>query len=343
MKLETRKWLAVAGIAVLVLASMGACGAATPEVEPADGNGMVEPEEVSLDGGEKLRVVATTNIVGDVVGAVGGDVIDLSVLMSLGVDPHTYVPTPSDTAAIHDAHVVFASGAGLEADLEDMLKNAGGEAVHVQVSEGLEFRSRAGGEEDEQSDGDHEGKSPNGHDDGEVDPHVWFSVPNVIHWVASIEHTLSALDPANAEAYEENAREYIHELEMLDAWVLEQVAQIPESNREFVTNHPAFGYLAERYGLEQVGAVYPVSPSSEPSARDIAALEDSIREFSVPAVFTESTVNPKLAEQVAQDTGVKLVALYSGSLSEPGGGAETYILLMRYDVSAIVEALKVKE
>ena len=113
-----------------------------------------------------------------------------------------------------------------------------------------------------------------------------------------------------------------------------------QANRMLVTSHPTFGYLSDRYGLEQLGAVYPVSPSSEPSAQDIALLEDAIREFGVPAVFTESTINPKLAAQVAADTGVELVPLYTGSLGAEGSGAETYILLMRYDVSAIVEALK---
>jgi ABC-type Zn uptake system ZnuABC Zn-binding protein ZnuA len=158
--------------------------------------------------------------------------------------------------------------------------------------------------------------------------------------VENIEHTLSTLDPSNSEIYEENAHAYIHELEELDAWIQEQIAQIPEANRTLVTNHPTFGYFADRYGLEQVGAVYPISPSSEPSAQDIAKLEDAIREYGVPAVFSESTVNPNLAEQVARDTGIKLVPLYTGSLSGPGAGAETYILLMRYDVNAIVEALK---
>jgi ABC-type Zn uptake system ZnuABC Zn-binding protein ZnuA len=178
------------------------------------------------------------------------------------------------------------------------------------------------------------------HDHGAVDPHVWFDVQNVLHWVGTIEATLSTLDPDNAEVYHENAHEYSHELEDLDAWVQKQVDQIPESNRKLVTNHPVFGYLAERYGLEQVGAVYPISPSAEPSAQDIAALVDAIRKYGVPAVFAESTVNPKLAEQVAADTGVSLVPLYTGSLGEPGSGAETYILLIRYDVEAIVDALK---
>jgi ABC-type Zn uptake system ZnuABC Zn-binding protein ZnuA len=333
--------LALGGIAVLLGAILGACGPATPKVDHTHESELAELEAVSLGTGEKLRVVATTNIVGDVVRNVGGDRIDLTVLMGIGVDPHTYVPTPAGTVAIHDAHVVFASGAGLEADLEEMLENAGGEAVHIHVSDGLEFRLPPGewGHEGEDA-APSEAEGTGGHDHGDVDPHVWFSVPNVIHWVETIEHTLSTLDPANAGAYKENAQAYVHELEALDVWIQEQVAQIPEANRKFVTNHPAFGYFADRYGLEQVGAIYPVNPSSEPSARDIAALEDAIREYGVPAVFAESTVNPSLAEQVAEDTGVKLVPLYTGSLSEPGSGAETFILLMRYDVNAIVEALK---
>jgi ABC-type Zn uptake system ZnuABC Zn-binding protein ZnuA len=122
--------------------------------------------------------------------------------------------------------------------------------------------------------------------------------------------------------------------------VQEQVDSIPEANRRLVTNHPVLGYFAERYGLEQVGAVYPISPSSEPSAQDIAALEDTVRELGVPAVFTESTVSNRLAEQVAEDTGVALIPLYTGSLGAPGSGAESYVLLIRHTANAIVSGLK---
>jgi ABC-type Zn uptake system ZnuABC Zn-binding protein ZnuA len=235
--------------------------------------------------------------------------------------------------------VVFANGAGLETDLDEMFEHAGGEAVHLYVSDGLELRPSPGHDEDEGA-AHVGGEEEAGHDDGDADPHVWFSVPNVIHWVETIERTLSALDPAHAEIYADNAQAYVRQLEQLDAWIEEQVTTIPEENRKLVTNHPTFGYFADRYGLEQIGALYPVSPSSEPSAQDIAALQDAIGEFGVPAVFAESTVNPKLAEQVAQDTGIRLVPLYTGSLSEPNAGAGTYIELMRYDVSAIVEALQ---
>lgn len=350
--MKSKIWKVLAVVSVAVLVTLGACGPAAPKTEQEreaeqthaheeeHEHEMAELGAVSLSSGERLKVVATTNIVGDVVRNVGDDRIDLTVLMGIGVDPHTYVPTPADVVAIHDAHVVFSNGAGLEANLEQMVENAGGAAVHIHVSHGLDFRPPPGGHEREEevAHGDAEGE--HGHDDGDIDPHVWFSVPNVIHWVENITHVLSALDPSNAEAYEENAHTYIHELEELDAWIQGQISRIPEANRKLVTNHPVFGYFAGRYGLEQVGSVYPVSPSSEPSARDIAALQDAIQGYGVPAVFAESTVNSRLAEQIARDTGVKLVPLYTGSLSAPGGGAETYILLMRYDVQAIVEALK---
>ena len=329
MRIRGQRLLSWFGVVVLLGAVLSGCGGAPEPEGPQD---LTQLESISLDAGEKLSVVATTNIVGDVVRQVGGDSIELTTLMSIGIDPHSYVPTPADSAAIHDAHIVFASGAGLESDLEQVFESAGGDAVQVYLSDGLQHRL-VGGTLEEDGDG-------HAHDEGDSDPHVWFDVQNVIHWVETIEQALSALDPANAAAYQANAEVYTQELEELDAWVVDQVAAIPQATRKLVTNHPSFGYLAGRYGLEQVGAVYPFSPSAEPSARDIALLEDTIREYDVPAIFTESTVNPKLAEQVAADTGVKLVALYSGSLGEPGSGAETYILLIRYDVGAIASALK---
>ena len=331
-------------ITALALAALLACGPAGPE--PGDDHGPHSLQPASLQEGELLRVVATTNIVGDIVGQVGGERIELTTLMGTGVDPHSFVPTPSSSAAIYDAHIVFLSGAGLESSLEEMLDEAGGQAVHVELSEGLHLLEAQGIHDEEHGEagaGEHgDGDSETSHRESSEtgDPHVWFSVPNVIRWTAIIEQSLSTLDPSGAQTYSQNAQAYNKELEDLDAWVMDEVASIPEPNRKLVTNHPAFVYLAERYGLEQVGAVYPVSPSAEPSARDIAALVDAIRDYGVPAVFAESTVNPKLAEQVATDTGVDLVPLYSGSLGGPGSGAETYLMMIRFDVESIVGALK---
>lgn len=328
MRLCGRNLLSWIGVAVLLGAIVSACGDA-PVSEQVQGPADLEP--IALGAGERLQVVATTNIVGDVVSQVGGDRIELIVLMDIGIDPHSYVPTPADSAAIHDAHLVFANGAGLESDLERVFESAGGQAVQVHLSDGLQHRSLEGVLE---QDG-----NGHAHEEGEIDPHLWFDVRNVIAWVDIIKQRLSALDPGSAAVYQANASSYAQELAALDAWVIEQIASIPEANRKLVTNHPSFGYFAGRYGLEQIGAVYPLSPSAEPSARDIALLEDTIREFGVQAVFAESTINPKLAEQVTADTGVRLVPLYSGSLGAPGSGAETYVLLIRYDVTAIVSAL----
>jgi ABC-type Zn uptake system ZnuABC Zn-binding protein ZnuA len=330
-----RGWRGLVVLGLVVAGVLAGCGStgqqggtAAPEGAASHGAEPGDLAPVALAGGEKLRVVATTNILGDVVGQIGGDRIDVTVLMGIGVDPHSYVPSPRDTAALHDAHLVLANGAGLEANLDKMLQNAGGNAAHVEVSEGFDLIPASTTAE---SGGDAHGN---------VDPHVWFSVPAVLHWVDRIEAALGAMDPDNAPYYGQNADAYRQELETLDGWIQEQVAQVPEANRKLVTNHPVFGYFARRYGFEQIGAVYPLSPSGEPSARDIARLQDAIRQYNVPAIFTESTVNPRLARQVAQDTGIQIVSLYTGSLGGPGSGAQSYVEMMHYDVTAIVDALK---
>ena len=301
------------GLAVLLLIAATACGGPIPAGQTAVSG------PAPLGAGDRLRVVATTNLVGDVVGRIGGDRIDLTTLMGWGVDPHSYVPTPSGTAAVHDAHLVFANGAGLEAFLAEMLANAGGSAIQVYLSNGLQLRTLSG-----------EGQ----------DPHVWFDVRNVAQWVTSIEQSLTTLDPANAATYQANARAYLAELDTLDAWIVQEVATIPQANRKLVIDHPVFSYFAGRYGFQETGAIYPLNPSAEPSAQDLAALEKTIRQYGVPAAFSENTVNPKLADQVAKDTGIKLFLLYTDSLGGPGTPAATYLDLMHYDVQTIVSALR---
>jgi len=285
---------------------------------------------VPLGAGERLRVVATTSIVADVVGNIGGDRIALTALVPLGADPHSFQATPQDIAALSKAHVVFANGAGLETFLEPLMDSAGIGGRVVYVSEGVALLEAAHA---------HEGTAEHEHQGG--DPHTWFDPNNVVVWARNIRDTLSALDPANAAVYQANARSYIARLEELDAWIRQQVAQIPPDNRKLVTDHTAFTYFAARYGFEQVGAIFPgYSTLASPSARELAALEDAIRAQGVKAVFTGKTVNPALAERVAQDTGVRLVSLYTGSLGGAGSPASTYLDMMRYNVSAIVDALR---
>jgi ABC-type Zn uptake system ZnuABC Zn-binding protein ZnuA len=275
----------------------------------------------------RLKVVASTTIVGDVVRQVGGDRIDLTVLFPAGADPHTFEPRPQDIAALSEAQVVVLNGLDLEEVLEPALES-NVQGIILNASEGIEVRAFEGGE--------HEGEE---HDGG--DPHTWTDPNNVILWARNIAAALAQADPQNAAAYRAEAEVYVAALEELDGWIRAEIGRIPAGRRKLVADHLAFGYFADEYGLEQTGALIgSFSTNAAPSAQELAALEDKIREQGVPAVFVGKTVNPELAEQVARDTGVKLVPVYTGSLTEPGGEADSYIDFMHYNVRAIVEALK---
>lgn len=287
----------------------------------------------------KLKVVATNSIVADVVRQVGGNAIDLSQLLPLGSDPHSFEPSPQDVAKVADADVVFMNGVGLEEFMQPLLENAAGKARLVSVSEKiplLELDPSAVALEAEE----HPGEAHTGAEH-QSDPHVWMDPNNVIVWSQNIAATLSELDAANAETYQANAEKYQQELKDLDAWVQQQVAQIPAENRKIVTDHVVFGYFSRRYGFTQVGAVVPgYSTMAEPSAKELANLEDMIRKLGVKAIVVGKTVNPALAQRVAEDTNTQLVFVYTGSLSESGGPADNYLNFIKYNVEVLVSALK---
>jgi len=292
-------------------------------------------EARTLAPGQRLHVVATTSIVGDVVGQVGGEAIDLHVLMPLGVDPHTYEPAPRDIQAIAEANVVFLSGLGLEEALLPRLVNAGGEASLVSLSEGIAplGLSEAGGPES--------GQAANGRELKSVDPHVWQDPTNVIRWTENAAEALSRLDPAGADDFQQTADAYREELFRLDAEIQSMVASVPAGERKLVTDHDDLAYFAARYGFEIVGAVIPAySTSAEPSAQEISQLEVAVKQLGVIAVFVGVEANPALSRRVAEDAGVRLVPIYADSLSDVNGPAPNYIQLMQYNVKAIVDALR---
>jgi manganese/iron transport system substrate-binding protein len=336
-----RDWLRVGFVPLLLLACLLVGCRPTPsgrDRHEADGAWLADQipalAPVPLGAGEPLRAVATTSIVGDVLADVGGDRIELTVLLPAGTDPHSYQPTPQDAAAVAEAHVVFANGAGLEAFLDPLLETAGQEVPVVPLSAGVALRRPGDGQGLASGDDDeHEATDP--------DPHVWLDPNNVLVWVANVESALAALDPSHADEYEAEARQSRRRLEELDAWIREQVAQVAEADRVLVADHASLGYFADRYGFEIVGTVFPgFSTLAEPSAQEMAALEAIIRARGVRAVFVATTVNPSLAERVMEDTGARLVFLYVGSLSGPDGPASTYVAMMEFDVTAIVSALR---
>jgi ABC-type Zn uptake system ZnuABC Zn-binding protein ZnuA len=214
---------------------------------------------------------------------------------------------------------LIINGAGFEEWLEELIDNTGGGGQVIEAAEGLTESS-----------------------DRPTDPHFWLDPIKVIAYVENIRDGLSAIDPQGQQVYHRNAEAYIAELKELDAWITDQVEQLPVERRILVTNHESFGYYADRYGFSIIGTVIPsISTGSSPSARQLIRLVDEIEKSNAPAIFLESGANPQLADQVALETGVNVIDdLYTHSISSPDGDAPSYIAMMKYNTRTIVEALK---
>lgn len=279
-----------------------------------------------------LKVVATTTIVGDVVRQIGGDKISLEVLFPIGADPHTFEARPQDVIAISNADILFLNGLELEHTLEPLIE-ANAKGLVVEVSEGIEALPFEDSHEESVS-------SEEGHDHAVGDPHVWMDPNNVQVWVQKIVKTLSDTDPDNKTYYSENGDKYLNELANLNQWIKNEVININVNDRKLVTDHETFGYFADEYGFRVVGLVVnSITTGAAPSARELSELEDKIKQQNVKAVFVGSTVSPTLAQQVASDTGVKLVVLYTESLGAKDSGVDTYIRFMKKNVELIVDGL----
>jgi len=275
-----------------------------------------------------IKVLAVESFVADIAQNIAGDRVKVATLIPLGVDPHSYEPTPQDVAKIAESQVLIINGAHFEEWLNKTLQNAGGTHSIIEASAGLTSRKPT---PNEALDPDHAG-----------DPHFWLDPTKVTSYVENIRNGLSKADPAGADKYSANAKLYIAQLVDLDNWITAQVSQIPSEKRLLVTNHESFGYFADRYGFTIAGTIIPsTSSEASPSARQMAALIDTIKQTGVKAIFLETGANAQLADQIAQETGVKVVTdLYTHSITEPGGAAPSYIEMMKHNVKLIVEALK---
>lgn len=276
---------------------------------------------------DELHVLATTTIVADIVAQVGGETISLMVLLPEGSDPHVFTPRPQDAAALADAELIFANGAGLEVFLPPLIESTAPEGTLVELSADLELLGLPGADHDHEHDG--------------VDPHTWMDPNNVVIWTQTVAAALAESDPEHAAVYQSNAADYIAQLQELDTWIRLQVEQIPAENRLLVADHTALGYFAARYGFTQAGSITAsFSTESSPTAQELAALEDEILRQGIKAIFYTEAANAAIVEQIARDTGIIPVWLQVGSLTAAGGVAPNYLELMRYNVNGIVTALK---
>lgn len=272
------------------------------------------------------RVLAAETFLADIAQNVAGDRLHVESLLPAGVDPHSFEPTPGDVTRVAQSTVLIVNGAGLEVFAQKLVQNAGGKRDVIEASAGLAPRTSRPGELPPE-----EG----------TDPHFWLNPLNVVTYTLNIRDGLSRVDPAGAAAYAANAETYVARLKDLDKWVADQVSRLPQDRRVLVTNHETLGYYADHYGFRIVGTVIPsVSTEASPSAQQLAQLVNRIKASGARAIFLEVGTNPQLAQQVAQETGARVVTdLYTHSTSPAGGPAPSYIDMIKYNTRVIVQAL----
>jgi|SRR5882672_2483827 zinc/manganese transport system substrate-binding protein len=271
------------------------------------------------------KVVATFSILGDLVREVGGERVDLAVLVGPDTDAHTYQPKPSDARTLAGAQALVSNGLGFEGWMDRLAKAAPFQGRAIVATAGVAILDVA--------------PSPgHGHTHG-PDPHCWQDVGRTRRYVANIAEGLVAADAANAAYYRERAQSYDTRLARLDQWVKAEIAKVPAPQRKAITSHDAFHYFASAYGV-QLSSPRGYSTESEPSARDVAALIREMRQQKIKALFVESMTNPNLVDQIARESGgVVGPRLYSDALSAPGGPAATYAAMMRHNVTALVAGM----
>ena len=278
---------------------------------------------------DKLKVVATFSILGDMVRNVGGERVEVATLVGPNGDAHVYSPTPADGRRLTEAKIVFTNGLRFEGWIDRLVKSSGTKAVRIEAAKGVRPLK---GEEDGHGHGHH-----HGHDGS--DPHAWQSIGNAKTYIVNIRDALIAADAAGRQAYEVNASAYLKRLDEIDAEVKGLVASIPPERRRIITSHDAFRYFEEAYGIDFVSP-QGVSTEAEASAKDVARIIQQIRREKIAAVFVENVSDARLMERIAKETGAKIgERVYSDALSEPNGPAGTYIDMMRHNIRAFSAAL----
>ncbi|MGN6215927.1 MAG: metal ABC transporter solute-binding protein, Zn/Mn family [Solirubrobacterales bacterium] len=271
----------------------------------------------------KLDVVATTTQIGDFVREVGGEAVEVDQILQPNTDPHEYEPRPSDVEGAAAAKLVFANGDDLDSWVNQIVSDSGSDAEVIDL--GAKVPVRLPGES-------------SGAEASKYDPHWWHDPRNAEAAVREIERALVAADPPHKGVFEHNARAYLAELRALDRGIARCIDSVPASQRKLVTDHDAFGYFADRYGIEVVGAVIPSQTTqAQASAKDLSELARTIEAEHVKAVFPESSLSAKVADAIASQTGASAdYTLYGDTLGPEGSGAETYVGMEEANADAMV-------
>lgn len=281
------------------------------------------------EGNGKLKVVTTTNILGDLLSEIGGDNISLQTLMGAGVDPHLYKASEGDVSKLYNADIIFYGGLHLEGKLVDIFEKMKGKKNTVSVGDRLP--------KDQLISSENFG--------GNYDPHVWFNVQFFKHFAQTVTNELSKADEKNAETYAANNKEYQKKLDNLDIEIKTAIESLPQEKRILVTAHDAFSYFGKAYGFEVVG-LQGISTATEAGVKDVQELSKFIIDKKVKAIFIESSVPRRTIEAlqaavISKKHDVEIGgSLYSDALGNPGTDEGTYIGMFKYNVNTMVNALK---
>lgn len=272
----------------------------------------------------KPLVVSSFSILGDIVKNVGGDLIDVKIIVGANQDTHVYEPTPDDSKMVVAADLIVINGLGFETWFERLVSAAGPKGPIIVASTGIEF---------------HKMMEPQLSDVPVPDPHVWNDVSNVMIWVKNITKALQGIDPKNTAAYGKNAEAYLKALGDLDQWIRAQFKGISKDSCKVITAHDAFNYFEKAYGIVFLSP-QGLSTLDEPSAFEMADLIKQIRQEKISTIFVENISSQHLIKQLASETGAKIGGtLYSDALSTSDEPADTYIKLMQSNVTTLVHSL----
>lgn len=266
---------------------------------------------------ERLKIVASFSILGDMVQNVIGDHADLTTIVGPDADAHVYQPSVADARAVADADVIFVNGMGFETWSDTLIAESGTRASIHAATIGITPVEV----------------------EGEIDPHTWNSLLNGIVYVNNIAAVLSAKMPAHADAIEQNRAAYVEQLRALDASTKETLATLPLEKRTVVTAHDAFGYLAHAYDMTFLAPI-GVDTEAEPSAKELAILIEQLKSDGAAALFVENITSPALVQQIADETGLSIGGrLFSDALSERGGPATSYLAMFEHNLNTLLTAL----
>ena len=325
-------------VSLLLSVILIACGSGTTVEETTVEETIVE--ETTVD---KINVLATTPMLGDFVSEIGGENINLTILMPPEADPHTYDPSPQDAAKIADADLVFYVGLKYEPSaLMKLIENtSNADSVLVEVGESInpiEFSEEGHDDHKGHDDHDEEGHDDHhGHDHGAEDPHFWFDPSRVAMAAELIKDKLIELDPSNESEYKAMGDSYISELKELDKRISELIETVPSENRKLITTHESLGYLEAKYGVEVLSTIIPsLSSADEISPSQLVDVLDVIEDNNVKVIFIESEAPSVYGETIAQEANIKVVTgLWVETLKEN----QSYKEWLVENVELIVENL----